>query len=90
MLRPQEEKAVLHLLDLAKEGNVSEAEDLVLQDLMKSIEDETPIILRSFQNVVAKVFHDKTGDDGKPVKKGGRPPGSKNKPKVKNDANVQL
>lgn len=90
LIRPQEEKALFHLLELAKEGNVSEAEDLVLQDLMKSVEDQTPIVLKSFQNVVSKVFHQKVGDDGQPKKKGGRPPGSKNKPKVKTGANVQL
>lgn len=75
MLVPQERKAVIHLMDLAMNGDVSEAEDLVLQDLMSSIQDNKPIVLRSFQNTLARIAN--------PTTRRGRPAGSlgkKNKP----------
>ena len=64
----------MHLMDLASQGNVAEAEDLVLQDLMSSIEDNKPIVLRSFQNTLSRLAN--------PTTKRGRPAGAKNKPKA--------
>lgn len=75
MLAKQESKALVHLMDLASQGNVSEAEDLVLQDLMTAIKDNKPIVLRSFQNTLARIVNPNVG-------KRGRPAGSKNKAKT--------